>query len=732
MKKKLALCHFCGSRCSVKIQVKGGLIQTIEANDKHPKFKILRATVAGCQRIKSVNEWYGHEDRLKYPLKRVGGRGEGKWKVIPWDEALDEIAGNMLTLKEKYGPETVATTVGTSRTDDQFRMRFFNVWGSPNSISAADGVCFAPFRMTAAAVFGWPVARLSVDDTTKLLLLVGSNPIGESRAYRATILRLKKRGCKIIVVDPRKSETAAISDLWLQIRPGTDVALLMGMINLIIERNLYDKEFVKKWCYGFDRLSQRAKEFPIEKVEEVTWIPAKKIRDAATLFATIKPASASSMMGIEQTYCSIQAIHSLLCLVAITGNVDIQGGFRLRHHHELDTPDYEIELNELVMPPQKAKQIGFNRFKFQAYPGFDMAMKYMKRKLGRSHLCHAHGPLLYRAILKDDPYPIKAMITVASNPMVTAPNTKLVYQAIKKLDLYVVSDYWLTPSAELADYVLPAASWLERPVVFDGWNCGTYILLGERVFPPVIPGKWERKNDYELWRGLASRTGLSEYFPWETLEEAYNWRLRKFGKTIAQLIEDGGVIPIPQIEKKYEQEGFGTPSGKVELYSKIFEQLGYDPLPFFCESPESPVGNPELAKEYPLILITGVRHFPFFHSEHRQVEKLRKMHPYPIVEIHPESASKLGISDGDWIWIETVRGRVRQKCRYSEAIHPQVVSAQHGWWFPEYPGEDPWLHGVWESNINVITDDDPNHCNPINGGWPLRGELCKVYRAKTY
>ncbi len=170
----------------------------------------------------------------------------------------------------------------------------------------------------------------------------------------------------------------------------------------------------------------------------------------------------------------------------------------------------------------------------------------------------------------------------------------------------------------------------------------------------------------------------------------------------------------------------------MELYSTILEGLGYDPLPHYEEPPESPISNPELAREYPLMLITGGRFNPMHHSEQRQIDSLRRRHPDPIVQINPRKALELGINDGDWVWIETLRGRVRQKCNCFEGIAPDVVHAEHGWWFPELPGEEPWLHGVWESNINVVIDDEPEHCNQINGGWPLRTALCKVYRVKKY
>jgi anaerobic selenocysteine-containing dehydrogenase len=200
------------------------------------------------------------------------------------------------------------------------------------------------------------------------------------------------------------------------------------------------------------------------------------------------------------------------------------------------------------------------------------------------------------------------------------------------------------------------------------------------------------------------------------------------GMTFRELLKAGGYGTWPKEEKKYEKVGFGTPSGKVELYSEIFKELGYDPLPRFYEPPESPYSRPDVVEEYPLILITGGRHYPFYHSEHRQISSLRKQHSYPVVQMHPDTAAKAGIKDGDWVWIETLRGRVRQKCQLFDGIDTRGVHGQHGWWYPEMPGEEPWLHGVWESNINVVVDDEPAHCNTMNGGWPLRTALCKVYK----
>jgi anaerobic selenocysteine-containing dehydrogenase len=229
------------------------------------------------------------------------------------------------------------------------------------------------------------------------------------------------------------------------------------------------------------------------------------------------------------------------------------------------------------------------------------------------------------------------------------------------------------------------------------------------------------------------RLGQEQYWPWNDIDEAYNYRLSPLGYTIDELVaQKGGSASVPGTYQKYTTTGFGTPTGKVELYSTILEKLGSDPLPWHEEAPESQFHSPELAERYPYVLITGGRILQFYHSQQRQVEPIRRKHPQPLLQINPATAAKLGIEDGDWVWIETPNGRVRQKCKYFAGINPRVVHAEHGWWFPEEPGEEPWLHGLWESNINVVADDSPQSCDKLSGGWQLRGGLCNIYKAKSY
>ncbi len=732
---KKTICMWCHGNCEVNVHVKDGQLVKVVADEKYPGNKELHAqTVRSCPRAVKAADWFHHPDRLDYPLKRSGERGEGKWGQISWEQAMDEIADKLDEIRNKYGAEAIATSSGTARTHDEYRGRFFNLLGSPNNAGQGT-ICWGPANVVSAIVCGGSVVTAS-RPPTKCTIMWGTNPQQSMWRLWLNTVRRQDVGEKLIVIDPRRTRTAERADLWLPIRPGTDCALAMAMINVIIEEELYDKEFVNKWCYGFDQLSERAKEYPPDKVAEISWIPADKIREVARTYATNKPSIIVNHMGIEQLPNGIEALHARYILTAITGNLDIRGGELIRRRHPSIVSNFEIELNNLMPAEQKAKQIGSDRFRLMSFPGYELTIESAQRtgsEFCRTHNCLAHAPSVYEAMITGKPYPIRAMITMSSNPLVTQANTKHVYKALKSLDLYVVMDYWLTPSAEIADYVPPAASWLERPAFWTRDDTHPIIEVGEAALPHQVPGQYDRRRDYDLWRGLGIRLGQGEYWPWETLEDAFNSRLAPLGyNSIEEFIAKKNGSDRARFEDKtYEKVGFATPTTKVELYSTILEKLGYDPLPKYIEPVESP-NNIELTKEFPLILITGARHQPFYHSEHRQVDSLRKMHPQPLVQINPKTASELGISDGDWVWIETPRGRVRQKCQYFDGIDPRVVSAQHGWWFPEMPGEEPWLRGVWQSNIDVVTNDDPEHCNQINGGWPLRTLMCKIYKVKSY
>jgi anaerobic selenocysteine-containing dehydrogenase len=429
-------------------------------------------------------------------------------------------------------------------------------------------------------------------------------------------------------------------------------------------------------------------------------------------------------MGTEQLQNSIQAIHARFILAAITGSMDVEGGTHVGRPGKSRTVD-DTGMIEVLPLEQKQKQLGSDRFRFTAFSGYELISANTMRVWGKmppgepTATASPHQPTIYRAMITGKPYPVKALMVHAHNPMLVQGNTKLIYKALKSLELSVVFDYFRTPTAELADFVLPVASWLERPDYQ-----GDYA--GEAALPASIPGEYDHKTDYEIWRGIGLKLGQD--WPWKNLEEVFDFCLEPVGMTFEQFLEkDRGITPKASY-RNYEEKGFATTTGKAELYSTILEKLGYDPLPQYEEPPETPISRPDLKEEFPLMLITGGRFRPLFHSEFRQIDSLRRLHPDPIVQVNPKTAESLGIGKGDWIWIESPRGRIKMKCQLYPGIDPLVVHCQHGWWFPELPGEEPSLHGVWESNVNVLTDDDPDHCNPISGGWPLKTAMCRIYK----
>ncbi|MFQ5761960.1 MAG: molybdopterin-dependent oxidoreductase, partial [Candidatus Bathyarchaeia archaeon] len=486
-----------------------------------------------------------------------------------------------------------------------------------------------------------------------------------------------------------------------------------------------------------------------EKTAEITWLDAERIEEAARMYATTKPACFHWFAATDQVGRNSTRIEQMrVILRAITGNIDVTGGETLPGVGPMINGKIAfvrgayLQLDEKCPPEQRRKQIGSDRFKLQLWTEWEVTNRYYEKYHGVKQAMVGHNmqapyPYLYSGILKGEPYPIKALITWTSDPMVHAPATKTLYKALKSpnLELHVVLEHWMTPAAQLADYVLPIATKLERPYVDCFEDFEAHVWTSEAVVKPM----GERRNDYDFWKDLASRLGQGEYFPWRNIEEVVNYRLAPSGLSLKEAARRG-IITSPAKTKRYLEvdantrgpRGFATPTGRVEIYSTVLETLGYDPLPKYEEPPESPVSTPMLAKEYSLILTTGGRFRPLYHGEYRHLGAgFREQHPHPLVDINLDTARELGIADGDWVWIETRRGRIMQKARATPGIHPRVVNVQHNWWYPELPGEEPWLHGVWISNANVLTSDDLETLDELTGGAHYRAMLCKVYKVQS-
>ena len=698
------VCSICYCSCGVLARVKDGKVVEIKGDPEHPNSR-----GALCPRGLAGLELLYHQDRVNYPLKRVGERGEGKWQRISWDDALDTISEKLGGIKNKYGPEAISMTNGAALYHNFGISRYFcYALGTPNYLCSGY-ICFVPTSTAIQATIGYKAAitgtEVIYDEVlnSNCILLWAANPrVSVPYPVGEGIFEVKKKGTKLIVVDPRPTDYAKIADYWLQIRPGTDDALALGMINVVINEQLYDKDFVDNWCFGFEKLKEHIQDYTPEKVSKITWIPERDIIEAARIFAKTKPASICQRVPLDQSYNSIQTSRATFILGAICGSLDIKGGIPLPSDmpikSEIDFAAYMEKLPREVLE----KRVGAKEFPLASGPdapgGFGQPFLWSK------------------AVLTGKPYKIRAMISSANNFLLMAQDTKKICKALKNLDFIVTIEQFMTPTAEFSDMVLPACCWLERDGVRGHPGYPYVIPIQHRVTEPL----YERWDDVKIFIELAKKMRLN--IPWQTTREFTNDQLSPMGITFEEL-EGRNFITTPKEYERHKKGKFEflTPSKKVELYSTLLEKYGYDPLPSY----KAP---PEVTSEFPLILVGGGKYMEYMHSAGRQIPMLRKRRPDPTIEMSPETAEEKDIVDGDWVWLETIyfgsKERVRFKAKLIEGFHPKVVFTEHGWWFPETAAP----HGCFESNVNVVIPD--NIVDSIFGSTNIRSVPCRVYKAK--
>ncbi|MGA8958394.1 MAG: molybdopterin-dependent oxidoreductase [Pseudolabrys sp.] len=692
-----SVCRSCHGGCGVLLHVRDGILLKVEGDRESP-LNHGRLCPIGTVTTDLVY----HPDRLKYPLRRRGKRQSGDWERISWDQALDEISTRLLAIREHYGPEAIALGTGTGRHHIRWVSRFGHALGTPNWCEPGFAQCFHPRVNTSILTFGdFPVCDYTGEVPPACILYWGHNPVlsGPDGETRFNVLEALDHHPQTIVVDPRRTALAEKADIWLQVRPGTDDALALAMLNIIISEQLFDEPFVTKWTHGFAELAAHIKKYTPEWAAPITWVAADKIRAAARLFARTKPAMMEWGCAIEHTPKCIQTVRAVSMLPVLTGNIDVPGGWIFGMHGLGRFPS----LIENLSADANAKRLGGERFKLLGGEGADLPA--------------AHIPTLLRAMRDGEPYPVKAFLVFGNNTLTTYANASEVYDALMKLDFMVCADLFMTPTAELADIVLPAAAWPELDQLAGLPTIAANVVLAQQKAVQI----GECKPDEEIFVALARRMKLPVCT--EPVKTVLDAQLAAGGLNITfDELKQKGFIKLPVKYRKYENGGFKTPTGKIELYATRFEQLGYAPLPYYEEPPESPLRTPKIAARYPLVLTTGGRISFFFNSEHRQLAKLRKAQRDPVAEIHPESAARFGIANGTWMWIETPRGRIRQKAKVTDGIDPRVIHVQHGWWFPEQPGPE---YGVWTSNANLLTNNQPPY-DLAMGTYQLRALLCRV------
>lgn len=691
-----------------------------------------------CMRCLDMLEVVYHEDRILHPLKRVGERGENKWEQITWDEALDLIKEKYDDIVARYGIKAVGGVNGTGRNAIvQGGGIGQAVFGTPTWTSGglSGESCYHPRLLAMNATIGAAAiadcAQMYEDSFDNpewrcpdVVAVWGCDPLKSNADgfYGHWIVDLMKQGAKLIVVDPELIWLASRAEVYLPVRPGTDTAVAMAMLNVIISEDLYDHDFVENWTYGFEALAEAVVEWTPERAAEIAWVDADLIVKAARLYATAQTASTQWGVAIDHQKNGASLALALVDLWAITGNIDVPGGNILLG----PTPDfravYKSAISDLTIETakrggDKAEILGYDEFPLRRYnlqgPPSDAVMECME---------------------SDYPHPVKMLFIINTNTFANcAAEATRYYEAMERsLEFCVVCDLFRTPTAEaLADLILPIAASCERNGARAWW-------APFRSMSKVIENG-EGKGDDEILRVLGKKFA-PEKFPWNSEREFLDFILSKIpsdekGAMTMDRLEHEVYQYAPWHYRKYEKglargdgsPGFNTPTGKVELYVTLYEAAGVPPLPHFEEPSESPVSRPDMAKEYPLVLTTGHRSFEFFHSEHRQLKTMREFHPWPLVDINPADAERYGIEHGEWVWIQNPHGKCKQIANVTDAMREGVVSAEHGWWYPEREGtREDGFFGVFESNINNLT----TMCDVGETGYgaPYKTQMCKIYK----
>jgi anaerobic selenocysteine-containing dehydrogenase len=791
----------CHGGCGVLAHIEDGRLVKIEGDPDHPwnQGRI-------CARCLAMTKYVYHPDRLTKPLLRAGERGEGKWREITWDEAFDYIEEKMTKIRAEYGAESVIFSMGTGRDIGPWLCMLAYAYGSPNVMFALSGLaCYSPRIAAVATVQGdycildasqWLPERYADPRYTRpeCIVIWGYNipSTCPDNVFGHWIIDLMKQGTKIICIDPRLSFFASRADVWLQLRPGTDGAVAMGFLNVIINEGLYDRKFVEDWTNAphltrtdtgkllragelaagesaadfvvwdeasgrpvvwdttavayksaapvrpgleggytvtladgrkvacktvWNALCEQVAEYPLSRVAEITRVAEKDLRAAALLYARSKPAAIHWGEPIDMTPAITPTTQAIADLWAITGNLDVPGG-NVISRYAFDAVAYALPGAEGAIR-LKSKEIDKKRIGADRYGPIG------------NFIWRAHTDLVIDQIFTADPYPIKGMWLQTTNPLSgIGMDPKKWMEALKKLDFVAVVDLFMTPTAQLADIVLPATSFLEKDSIRSWW-------IPLQTINKVLAVE-DCKSDAEINFELARR--LDPEFKYETLHAVFDDILKPSGMTFRELQEKGWAFPpeghpsapYNRYEKgllrKDKKPGFRTPSGKFELYSTLREQWGLEPVAHYEEPPFTPVSRPDLAAEYPLILCTGRRSAAFFISEHRNIPWLRALDPDPVVEIHPRTAEKLGIGNGEWVWVENWLGRCKLKAKVTLEVPDWMVMAAHGWWFPEEEGKEPHLYGTFRSNINTLI---PMGSVGKDGlGSPIKHLMCRVYKVK--
>ncbi|MBD3414552.1 MAG: aminotransferase class V-fold PLP-dependent enzyme [Candidatus Aminicenantes bacterium] len=706
---KKGICGICPAGCWVEAGFKNGKLKDIRA-DKDHRLGML------CRRGEHASEIVYSPHRLQSPLRRTGPKGTYQFESITWDQAYEDIVKNLNQIKQESGPEAAAIYTGRGAFElslnDMYKPKEAAVssasnilfpFGSPNTMGVG-ALCYVSFAMIAPHLtLGRMLINMFTDiENAELLLVWGANPATDSPPLDMYRLEAAaQRGAEVINIDPRHTETAErIKARWIPVRPGTDGALALSMIQVLIQEELYDEEFTQNWCHGFEELQSYVQHFTPEKAEPITGVPSQSIIEIAQKIAAAKGACPVMYTGLEYSNSGIQAIRAVHTLFAIAGQLDVPGGIGLAMQ------DSHFPINRSCNQENPAVHKAVARDLFPIYTHYR----------GESH---ASG--LVPSVLHSEPYKIRSLIIHGGSILTSWPQTPIWRQTLSQLDFLVTIDRQLTADSAYADIVLPATTMFE---INSYMVYGPIFRLREQIVEPL----GEARNDYLIMAELADRLGYGHLYP-QTEEQLLEFALKDSGYTLEEIKKAGGWVKIqsPVMEyKKWEkgslrqdkEPGFETPTQKFEIKSSILEDYGYEPLPKYTEVKEGPLSSPELAQKYPLVFNSGARPQTDFRSQHHGIKGLLRDNPEPTVEINPKDARKRNIETGDLVKVKTPRGEVPFRARVTSQIIQGSIECNMG-------GGTPVGPKAWQDwNVNELTD--LSNYDEISGFPVYKALLCEV------
>ncbi|MBW2059393.1 MAG: molybdopterin-dependent oxidoreductase [Deltaproteobacteria bacterium] len=669
------LCRQCDEHCGLNVYVEDGRITKITGFEAHPQNHGWT-----CPKGRAAVELVYHPERLLKPLRKGVG---GSFVEIPYTQAIKEIADKMLELREKYGARSVAVWTGEAigfLQQEQYARRFIHAFGSPNYFSSGS-VCYTAQYAAYCLVQGYHTYSPDFENAN-LTILWGTNPSVSQPPLMRSIERARKGGAKLIVVDPRLSTTARKADIFVQIRPGTDGALAWGLARYLIKTKNYDRTFVEKYSAGFDLFAEYADRFTPEFVEEQTGVQRETVIGIAKMLVENMPRIANyTAIALEHQTNGVNTIRTLACLAGLCGAVDIKGGEPWAKPMGTRTLTLYDEL-----PLMNEKPVGAEK-----YP---VLYQFDKQ-------CHSMTGIDY--MLGNGEYPLRGLIVTGANPVLTNPNARKVAKAFASLELLVCRELFLTETAKLAHYILPAASFLERSELYYH-QAYQLVTLTTKVLD--IPGI---VDEYMFWHDLAHSLGFGEtYFPWKNEEDVNRWILEPTGVTVEELRKHPEGYVYDSFEyKKYQHQPFPTPTGKFEFSSRYLKELGLSEIPEYVPPPYRDHPN----MEYPFVLITGARKPQFLHSRYRNIKRFIQAVPEAEVEIHPTDARRLGIKNQERVRIISQIGAI--------VLAAKVVGEKEA-----LPGVLQITHGWDKANVNILTNDHAN--DPISGFPNLKNVAVKI------